>query len=62
MSINTPPVATPLGDFASGERTEAPTPEEVLEQGLHGDFSAGERTQPLTSAEETPGSFGGTDA
>ncbi len=52
MSINTPPMATPPGDFASGERTEARTPEEVLEAGLQGDFAAGERTEAETSEEK----------
>ncbi len=51
MSINTPPVATPPGDFASGERTEAQTPEEALEAGLHGDFASGERTDAETPEE-----------
>jgi hypothetical protein len=54
-------VATPPGDFASGERTEAETPEEILEAGLHGDFGSGERTEPLTAADEVPGTFADTE-
>jgi hypothetical protein len=50
------------GDFAAGERTETPTPDEVLEEGLHGDFAGGERTEPLTSEDDTPGTFADTDA
>jgi hypothetical protein len=53
-----PPVLP--GDFAAGERTETPTPEEVLEEGLHGDFGSGERTEPLTPADDIPGTFGDT--
>jgi hypothetical protein len=63
MSSNTPPLGTPTGDFAAGERTEAETPEEVREEGLEGDFAAGERTIPLTpgelSEESLHGDFAG---
>ena len=44
MSINTPPVGTPPGDFASGERTEGQTPGEIQASSLHGDFASGEQT------------------
>jgi hypothetical protein len=44
-------MATPPGDFASGERTEAETPEEILEAGLEGDFASGERTEAETPEE-----------
>ncbi len=53
MSIDTPSVPAPSGDFASGERTEALTPEESQQEGLRGDFAAGERTEPLTAQETT---------
>ena len=63
MTSDTPPQATPAGDFAAGERTEAETPEEVREEGFEGDFAAGERTMPLTPgdlAEESQhGDFAG---
>jgi hypothetical protein len=51
VSINTPPAIETPGDFAAGERTEAQTPEEILEDGFQGDFAAGERTEPLTPEE-----------
>ena len=51
MSINTPPVETPPGDFASGERTEARTPGEIQAAGLEGDFAAGEETMAETPEE-----------
>ena len=50
------------GDFAANERTETPTPDEVRAEGLHGDFAGGERQDPLTSADDTPGTFGDTGA
>ena len=50
------------GDFAAGERTEALTTEETTDEGLRGDFAAGERTEPVTLADETPGTFGDTEA
>ena len=51
MSINTPPVGTPPGDFASGERTEGQTPGEVQASSLHGDFASGEQTVVETPEE-----------
>ena len=51
VSINTPPVGTAPGDFASGERTEAQTAGEVQASSLQGDFAAGEQTVPETSEE-----------
>jgi hypothetical protein len=45
------------GDFAAGERTDLPTPEEVLEEGLHGDFAAGERKEPLTPEDDVAATF-----
>ena len=63
MSSNTPPLDTPTGDFAAGERTEAETPEEVRQEGLQGDFAAGERTMTSTpdelSEEHLHGDFAG---
>jgi hypothetical protein len=50
------------GDFAANERTETPTPGEVREEGLHGDFASGERQEPLTSEDDTPGTFADTKA
>lgn len=61
MDSNTSPTPVLPGDFAAGERTETPTPEEAREEGLHGDFAAGERTKPLTSEDDTPGTFADTD-
>src|SRR5487761_2567242 len=60
MSINTPPPPTMPGDFATGERTDSATQEEIREESLHGDFAAGERTEPLPIDGETPGTFGDT--
>ena len=40
------------GDFAAGERTDAPTPEEARNEALQGDFAAGERTAIPTPQEE----------
>ena len=51
MSINTPPVGTPPGDFASGERTEAQTAGEVQASSLQGDFASGEQTVAETPEE-----------
>lgn len=39
------------GDFAAGERTDLPTPDEAREEALQGDFAAGERTA-IPTAEE----------
>jgi hypothetical protein len=50
------------GDFAANVRTGTPTPDEVREEGLHGDFAEGERTEPLTSEDDTPGTFADTKA
>ena len=50
------------GDFAANERTETPTPNEVREEGLHGDFAAGEREEPLSSEDDTPGTFADSSA
>ncbi len=51
MSDHTEPAPVLPGDFASGERTDAPTPEEVREEPLQGDFAAGERTELPTPEE-----------
>ena len=51
MSINIPPVPALPGDFATGERTEPLTPDEVLEESPRGDFAAGERTESATQEE-----------
>lgn len=51
MIDNTTPAPVLPGDFAAGERTEAPTPEETREEGLQGDFAAGERTEIPTPEE-----------
>ena len=51
VSINTPPVGTPPGDFASGERTEAETPGEIQASSLQGDFASGEETVAETPEE-----------
>jgi hypothetical protein len=45
------------GDFAAGERTAIPTPEEVLVEGLQGDFAAGERKEPLTPEDDVAATF-----
>ena len=50
------------GDFAANVRTDTPTPDEARAEGLHGDFAVGERQDPLTSADDTPGTFADTDA
>ena len=47
--------AGPLGDFAEGERTEAPVTGAIL----GGDFAAGERTEPLTPEEQQAEILGG---
>jgi hypothetical protein len=47
----TPPTPVLPGDFASGERTEAPAPEEAREASLQGDFAANERTETPTPEE-----------
>ncbi len=39
------------GDFAAGERTDLPTPEEAREEALEGDFAAGERSAIPTPEE-----------
>ena len=50
--IDKPPPAPVLpGDFASGERTDTPTPEEAREEALQGDFAANERTDTPTQEE-----------
>jgi hypothetical protein len=51
VSIDTPPVGTAPGDFASGERTEAQTPGEIQASSPHGDFGAGEQTVVETPEE-----------
>ena len=51
MIDNTTPAPVLPGDFAAGERTEIPTPEETREEGLQGDFAAGERTEIPTPEE-----------
>ncbi len=48
--IITPAPVLP-GDFAGGERTDAPTPEEVREENLQGDFAANVRTETPTPEE-----------
>jgi hypothetical protein len=51
VSVNTPPVPAPPGDFASGERTAPLAQEDVREEGFQGDFAAGERTETPTPEE-----------
>ena len=51
MSLNLSPALAQPGDFASGERTEPLTPEEISEDALQGDFASGERTEPLSPQE-----------
>jgi hypothetical protein len=51
VSINTPPVGTPPGDFASGERTEGQTPGEIQASSLQGDYASGEQTVVETPEE-----------
>ena len=46
----------------ANERTDTPTPDEVRAEGLHGDFAGGERKDPLTSEDDTPGTFADTNA
>ena len=50
------------GDFAANERTETPTPDEVRAEGLHGDFAGVSGRNPLTSEDDTPGTFADTSA
>ena len=63
MDITTPPTLDLPGDFAAGERTQAPRPEEAREASLHGDFAANERTETPTAdavrAEGLHGDFAG---
>jgi hypothetical protein len=51
MSFTTPPTPVLPGDFAAGERTETPGPEEAREASLQGDFAANERTETPTPDE-----------
>ena len=51
MIDNTTPAPVLPGDFAAGERTDLPTPEEAREEALQGDFAAGERTAIPTPEE-----------
>ena len=51
MIDNTVPAPVLPGDFAAGERTEVPTPEETREEALQGDFAAGARTEIPTPEE-----------
>jgi hypothetical protein len=47
------------GDFAAGERTDLPTPDEAREEALQGDFAAGERTAIPTPEEQLEESLHG---
>ncbi len=51
MIDRTPPAPELHGDFAAGERTATPTPEEALEERLQGDFAAGEQAAAPTPEE-----------
>jgi hypothetical protein len=51
MIDKTTPEPVLPGDFAAGERTDAPTPEEARSEALQGDFAAGERTAIPTPEE-----------
>ncbi len=51
MIDDKPPTPELPGDFAAGERTDTPTPEEAREGALQGDFAANERTETPTPEE-----------
>ena len=51
MVDNTTQAPVLPGDFAVGERTDTPTPDEAREEALQGDFAVGERTATPTPEE-----------
>jgi len=63
VDVMKPPTPDLPGDFAAGERTENPRPEDAREASLHGDFAANERTDTPTAdevrAEGLHGDFAG---